>query len=109
MSKYGMSLCVLGMAEEFREAGIAVNALWPRTTIDTEAIRLIAGQEARMKARSPQIMADAAHWILTQPARTTTGRFFLDDDVMRGAGVIDLSRYRQPGVEESDLLPDFFL
>jgi len=109
MSKYGMSLCVLGMAEEFRAAGIAVNALWPRTTIDTEAIRLIAGQAARMKARSPQIIADAAHWILTQPARTVTGRFFLDDDVMRGAGVIDLSRYRQPGVEESDLIPDFFL
>jgi len=109
MSKYGMSLCVLGMAEEFREAGIAVNALWPRTTIDTEAIRLIAGQEARTKARSPAIMADAAHWILTQPARAVTGRFFLDDDVMRGAGVIDLSRYRQPGVEERDLIPDFFL
>ncbi len=109
MSKYGMSLCVLGMAEEFREAGIAVNALWPRTTIDTEAIRLIAGQEARTKARSPAIMADAAHWILTQPARAVTGRFFLDDDVMRGAGVIDLSRYRQPGVEERDLMPDFFL
>ena len=73
MAKYGMSLCVLGMAEEFRSIGIAVNALWPRTTIDTEAIRLIAGQDARMKARSPQIMADAAYWILTQPARTITG------------------------------------
>ena len=109
MAKYGMSLCVLGMAEEFRSIGIAVNALWPRTTIDTEAIRLIAGQEARSKARSPQIMADAAYWILTQPSRTTTGRFFLDDEVLRNAGVTDLSRYRQPGVEESDLVPDFFL
>jgi citronellol/citronellal dehydrogenase len=109
MAKYGMSLCVLGMAEEFRSQGIAVNALWPRTTIDTEAIRLIAGQEARMKARSPQIMADAAHWILTQPSREVTGRFFLDDEVLRSAGVTDLSRYRQPGVEESDLMPDFFL
>ena len=69
MAKFGMSLCVLGMAEEFREQGIAVNALWPRTTIDTEAIRLIAGQDARRKTRSPQIMADAAHWILTQPSR----------------------------------------
>lgn len=109
MAKYGMSLCVLGMAEEFRGQGIAVNALWPRTTIDTEAIRLIAGQEARMKARSPQIMADAAHWILTQPSRQVTGHFFLDDEVMRTAGVTDLSRYRQPGVEEKDLMPDFFL
>jgi citronellol/citronellal dehydrogenase len=109
MSKYGMSLCVLGMAEEFRAIGIAVNALWPRTTIDTEAIRLIAGQEARMKARSPQIMADAAHWILTQPARTITGRFFLDDEVMRRAGVTDLSSYRQRGVDERELMPDFFL
>ena len=109
MAKYGMSLCVLGMAEEFRSIGIAVNALWPRTTIDTEAIRLIAGQEARMRARSPQIMADAAHWILTQPSRKMSGRFFLDDEVLRNAGVSDLSRYRQPGVEESDLMPDFFL
>jgi citronellol/citronellal dehydrogenase len=109
MSKYGMSLCVLGMAEEFRSAGIAVNALWPRTTIDTEAIRLIAGHEARSKARRPQIMADAAHWILTQPARTVTGRFFLDDEVLHGAGVTDLTRYRHPGVEEGDLMPDFFL
>ena len=109
MAKYGMSLCVLGMAEEFRPLGIAVNALWPRTTIDTEAIRLIAGQEARMKARSPQIMADAAHWILLQPSRKITGRFFLDDEVLKIAGVTDLSRYRQPGVEEQDLMPDFFL
>ena len=78
--------------------GIAVNALWPRTTIDTEAIRLIAGQEARAKARSPRIMADAAHWILTQPSRKVTGRFFLDDEVLRSAGVTDFSRYRPAGV-----------
>jgi citronellol/citronellal dehydrogenase len=109
MAKYGMSLCVLGMAEEFRSIGIAVNALWPRTTIDTEAIRLIAGEQARMKARSPEIMADAAHWILSQPSRAITGQFLLDDNVMRTMGVTDLARYRQPGVEESDLMPDFFL
>jgi citronellol/citronellal dehydrogenase len=109
MAKYGMSLCVLGMAAEFRAAGIAVNALWPRTTIDTEAIRLIAGQQARSRARSPQIMADAAYWILTQPSRNITGRFFLDDEVLRSAGVADLSRYRQPGVAEDELMPDFFL
>ena len=109
MAKFGMSLCVLGMAEEFREHGIAVNALWPRTTIDTEAIRLIAGAEARKKTRSPAIMADAACWILTQPSRSVTGRFFIDEDVLRAAGVADLSQYRQPGVAESDLTSDFFL
>jgi citronellol/citronellal dehydrogenase len=109
MTKYGMSLCVLGMSAEFREQGVAVNALWPRTTIDTEAIRLIAGQEARRRARSPKIMADAAHWILTQASRKVTGRFFVDDEVLRGAGVTDLSAYKQPDVDERDLTPDFFL
>jgi len=97
------------MAEEFRPLGIAVNALWPRTAIDTEAIRLIAGQQARMKTRSPQIMADAAHWVLTQPSRKITGRFFLDDEVLRSAGVSDFSRYRAAGTTEDDLMPDFFL
>jgi citronellol/citronellal dehydrogenase len=109
MAKYGMSLCVLGMAEEFRPQGIAVNALWPRTAIDTEAIRLIAGQEARRKSRSPAIMADAAYWILTQPSRKLTGRFFVDDEVLRNSGVTDFSRYRQSGVSEDELTPDFFL
>lgn len=109
MAKYGMSLCVLGMAQEFRAQGVAVNALWPRTTIDTEAIRLIAGEEARQKARSPRIMADAAHWILTQPSRKVTGRFFLDDEVLRNQGVTEFSAYRQPDVKEEDLAPDFFL
>jgi len=109
MTKYGMSLCVLGMAEEFREKGVAVNALWPRTTIDTEAIRLIAGEEARRRARQPTIMADAAYWILTQPSRRFTGRFFVDDEVLRNAGVSDFSKYRNPDVAETDLTPDFFL
>jgi citronellol/citronellal dehydrogenase len=109
MTKYGMSLCVLGMSAEFREQGVAVNALWPRTTIDTEAIRLIAGQEARRRARSPKIMADAAHWILTQPSRKVTGRFFVDDEVLRGTGVTDLSAYKHPDLDERDLTPDFFL
>jgi citronellol/citronellal dehydrogenase len=109
MAKYGMSLCVLGMAEEFRPLGIAVNALWPRTAIDTEAIRLISGQEARARTRSPRIMADAAHWILTQPSRKVTGRFFLDDEALRSSGVSDFSSYRQPGVTDEELMPDFFL
>jgi citronellol/citronellal dehydrogenase len=109
MAKLGMSLCVLGMAEEFRAQGIAVNALWPRTAIDTEAIRLIAGPDARLKTRRPEIMADAAHWIVTQPSRKVTGRFFLDDEVLRSAGVADFSSYRHPGVAESELMGDFFL
>ena len=109
MAKYGMTLCVLGMAEEFREQGIAVNALWPKTAIDTEAIRLIAGQAARGITRSTAIMADAAHWILTQPSRASTGQFWIDEDVLREAGVTDLSRYRAEGVREEDLMPDFFV
>jgi citronellol/citronellal dehydrogenase len=109
MTKYGMSLCVLGMAEEFREKGVAVNALWPRTTIDTEAIRLIAGRDARRHARKPTIMADAAYWILTQPSRKFTGRFFVDDEVLRNAGVSDFSKYRNQDVAENELTPDFFL
>jgi citronellol/citronellal dehydrogenase len=109
MAKYGMTLCVLGMAEEFRAQGIAVNALWPRTAIDTEAIGLIAGAEMRKRTRSPQIMADAAHWILTQPSRSLTGQFLMDDEVLRGAGVTDLSRYRPEGVSEAELMPDFFV
>ena len=109
MSKYGMSLCVLGMAEEFRDKGVAVNALWPRTAIDTEAIRLIAGEEARRKTRSPMIVSDAAYWILTQPSRKFTGRFFVDDEVLRNAGVTDFAKYRHPDVAENELMPDFFL
>jgi citronellol/citronellal dehydrogenase len=109
MAKYGMSLCVLGMAEEFRAQGIAVNALWPRTAIDTEAIGLIAGQAARRKTRSTAIMADAAYWILTQPSRAGTGRFWIDEDAVRESGVTDLSRYRSPDVTDEELMPDFFV
>jgi citronellol/citronellal dehydrogenase len=110
MAKYGMSLCVLGMAEEFRAQGVAVNALWPRTAIDTAAISVIAGEETRRRrTRKPAIMADAAYAVVTRPSRECTGRFFLDDDVLAEAGVRDLSRYRQDGALEADLMPDFFL
>ena len=110
MAKYGMTLCVLGMAEEFRADGIAVNALWPRTAIDTEAIRLIAGGDVRQKrTRRVEIMADAAHWILTRPSRACTGRFFIDDEVVREAGVTDLSRYLHEGAKEEELMRDFFV
>jgi len=109
MAKYGMSLCVLGMAEEFRGQGIAVNALWPATAIDTAAIGFIMDDEARRRSRLPSIVADAAHWILTQPARALTGQFLIDEDVLRGSGVTDLAGYRHPGVSEDELIPDFFV
>ena len=108
MAKFGMSLCVLGMAGEFRSDGIAFNALWPRTAIATAAIRnLMGGDEAMRRSRKPEIMADAAHWILTRPSRDCTGNFFIDDDVMAKAGVTDLTPY---AVDPSaDLVPDFFV
>jgi len=109
MAKYGMSLCVLGMAEEFRGRGIAFNALWPRTGIDTAAIAYIAGPAMLRRCRKPEIMADAAHAILTRDARSCTGNFFIDDDVLREAGVTDFSAYRHEGVAEEDLMADFFV
>ena len=109
MAKYGMSLCVLGMSEEFRADGIACNALWPRTAIATAAIAYIAGTDAVRRTRTPDIVADAAHAILTRDARGCTGNFFIDDDVLRETGVTDLSIYRHEGVSEDALMPDFFL
>ena len=109
MAKYGMSLCVLGMAEEFRAVGIACNALWPRTGINTAAIAYIAGPEMLRRTRKPEIMADAAHAILTRDARGCSGNFFIDDEVLRQAGVTDFAAYRQEGVSEEALMPDFFL
>ena len=106
IAKYGMSLCVLGMAEEFRSAGVAVNALWPRTIIATAALQMIPGVDAA-RGRKPEVLADAAHWILTQPSRALTGNFLIDEDVLARAGVTDLGRYavdpRKP------LAPDIFL
>jgi citronellol/citronellal dehydrogenase len=111
IAKYGMSLCVLGMAEEFRGDGIAVNALWPRTIIDTAALQALPGfgREQQQQTRSPSIVADAAHVILTRPARSFTGHFYLDDDVLRASGVLDFAPYRHAGATEADLLPDLFL
>ncbi|MEP7327636.1 MAG: NAD(P)-dependent oxidoreductase [Betaproteobacteria bacterium] len=108
MAKYGMSMCVLGMAEEYRADGIAVNALWPRTVIATAALALVPGaREHIAHTRKPEIMADAAHAVLIRDARTTTGQFLIDDDVLRAAGVIDFEQYAtQPGMK---LLPDLFL
>ncbi len=106
MAKYGMSLCVLGMAAEFRDIGIAVNALWPRTVIATDALNMIPGISTE-NARTPEIVADAAHAILTMPSREQTGGFLIDDEVLAGQGVTDLDRYAvSPG---KPLLPDLFL
>jgi citronellol/citronellal dehydrogenase len=108
MAKYGMSLCVLGMSEEFREAGVAVNALWPRTVIDTAAVRnLLGGEEAARRSRTPQIIADAAHAILISPSRACTGNFFIDEEVLRERGVTDFSKYRKD--PDAELIGDFFL
>jgi citronellol/citronellal dehydrogenase len=106
MAKYGMSMCVLGMAEEFRDAGVAVNALWPRTIIATAALQVIPGAEAE-RGRTPEIVAEAAWHILTRNSRRTTGNFFIDDEVLAGAGITDLSRYSV--AEGRPLKPDLFV
>ena len=107
MAKYGMSMCVLGHAEEFRPDGIAVNALWPRTVIQTAALAMIPGVKPE-HCRTPAIMADAAYAILTSDAKTTTGNFFIDDEVLAKAGVTDLAKYSVvPGSRA--LMPDLFL
>ncbi|MEM8986606.1 MAG: NAD(P)-dependent oxidoreductase [Pseudomonadota bacterium] len=108
MAKYGMSLCVLGMAEEFKSAGIAFNALWPRTAIATAAMEFAIGGEDSLKAcRTVDILSDAAHLILTKPAAEFTGNFIIDDTFLHEHGVTDFEKYMvTPG---SKLLPDFFV
>jgi citronellol/citronellal dehydrogenase len=106
MAKYGMSMCVLGHAAEFKDIGIAVNGLWPRTLITTAALQMIPGVDPG-RGRKPEIMADAAHWVLTQPSRSCTGNFFIDEDVLRGAGVTDFARYAMD--PQKTPTPDLFL
>jgi citronellol/citronellal dehydrogenase len=108
IAKYGMSLCTLAWAEEFRREGIAANSLWPRTTIATAAVAMIGGDSFLKQSRLPDIMADAAHAILCRSAREFTGNFCIDDLVLHEAGVRDFSGYAAvPGTTE--FLPDFFL
>jgi citronellol/citronellal dehydrogenase len=107
MAKYGMSMCVLGHAAEFRQYGIAVNALWPRTVIQTAALQMIPGIKPE-HCRTPEIMADAAYQVLISDATTTTGNFFIDDEVLKKAGVTDLSRYSVVAGSR-ELMPDLFL
>jgi citronellol/citronellal dehydrogenase len=108
MAKFGMSMCVLGMAGELRRDGIAVNALWPRTTIATAAIQNLLGGDAAMRgSRKPSIMGDAAHAILTKPSREFTGKFCIDDDVLAAEGKVDFSEYAMD--PNAQLLPDYFI
>jgi citronellol/citronellal dehydrogenase len=108
MAKFGMSMCVLGMAGELRRDGIAVNALWPRTAIATAAVQnLLGGEIAIRGSRKPAIMGDAAHAILSRPSREFTGRFCIDDDVLAAEGKTDLSDYAMD--PNAQLLPDYFI
>ena len=93
MSKMGMSLCILGWAEEFRSIGIAANALWPRTVIDTAALAMLGGVIKPEHCRRVDIVADAAYAILNRPAKTCSGNFFIDDEVLMTEGVRDFSSY----------------
>ena len=107
MAKYGMSMCVLGMSEEFRKEGIAVNALWPRTAIDTAALQMIPGVDTAA-CRTPEILADAAYIILNRESKSCTGNFFVDDELLASEGITDLEKYSVvPGTK--DFLLDFFL
>ena len=108
MAKYGMSMCVLGMAEEFRDDGVAFNALWPRTGVATAAIEFaLAGEEGMKHCRTPEIIADAAYAIFNKPARACTGNFFIDDTLLYAEGERDFDKYR---VDPSrDLMPDLFV
>jgi citronellol/citronellal dehydrogenase len=108
IAKYGMSMCVLGMSEEFRESGVAVNALWPATVIATAAVQNLLGGEAVIgRSRKPEIVADAAHAILTRDSRDCTGNFFIDEEVLRNEGVEDFSGYAVD--PKAELLPDLFM
>lgn len=108
ISKFGMSMIVLGLAEELRSHRIGVNALWPKTTIATAAIQNVIGGEALMqRSRKPEIVADAAFYILQRPSQESTGNFFIDEDILKGQGISDFEQYAvNPGVK---LMPDLFL
>lgn len=110
MAKYGMSLCTMAWAEEFKKYGIAANSLWPRTGIATAAVELIGGDELMKRSRTPEIMADAAHMILTKPSREFTGQFCIDDIVLWNEGQRDFDQYAAvPGTPFSEMMPDLFL
>ena len=109
LAKYGMSMCTIGMAEEFRDDGIAFNALWPRTIIATAAVQnLLGGEEAMARSRRPELVADAAHAIATRPSRECTGNLFLAEDVLAEEGITDMGAYSY-GAEKAEPIPDLFV
>ena len=109
IAKYGMSMCTIGMAEEFRDDGIAFNALWPRTIIATAAVQnLLGGEEAMARSRRPELVADAAHAIATRPSRECTGNLFLAEDVLAEEGITDMAAYSY-GAEAAEPIPDLFV
>ena len=108
ISKFGMSMCTIGMSAEFKQYGLAVNSLWPKTVIDTDALRLIpGGDQIRKQGRTPQIMADAAHAILTSDSREHTGNFYIDEELLRSRGATEFEHYAvEPGTA---LLSDIYV
>lgn len=109
MAKYGMSMCVLGMANEFKNDNIAVNALWPRTAIFTAAMEMLTGKESDQFSRKPEIMSDAAYAVLCKEPKNCTGNFLIDDEVLQAAGITDLKQYACVPENADKLMPDFFL
>lgn len=111
IAKFGMSMCVLGMSEEFKDYPIAVNALWPRTAIATAAVKnMLGGDDMMRTSRSDEIMGDAAHVIVTSQSRSTTGQYFIDDEVLASAGVRDFDKYKvDRSVRDHELTPDYFI
>ena len=107
LAKYGMSFCTFAMSEEFRKKGLAVNSLWPRTAIATAAVEMLGGEKMMQASRKPEIMADAAYFILSQDSKDCSGNFFIDDEVLKMHGIPNLDEYAvNPDVE---LVPDFFI
>ncbi len=110
MAKYGMSMCVLGMAEEFKSKGVCVNALWPKTAIHTAAIEMLTGPDSNQFSHKPEIMADAAYEILSKDPRSAkSGQFYIDEEVLRSAGISDMKQYACVPENAHNLMPDFFL
>ncbi|XP_046411777.1 hydroxysteroid dehydrogenase-like protein 2 [Neodiprion virginianus] len=109
MAKYGMSMCVLGMAEEFKENGVAVNAVWPKTAIHTAAIEMLTGPDSSNHSRKPEIVADTVYSLLCRDSRSVTGQFFVDEDYLRNEGVTDFTQYACNPEYKDKLMPDFFL
>jgi len=107
MAKYGMSLCVLGMAGEFRKKGVAFNALWPKTAIATAAVEMLGGEKMMKQSRKPEIMADAAHIILSKKSTEFTGNFLIDEEILKAHGITDMEQYAN--VPGEKLIPDFFV